>query len=67
MKWLRFEAVEYKPRRRVFAVLIRADQVVSISEQMAGWCFIETTGGHRYLVHEGYGAVAQKLDVEVIA
>jgi len=65
MKWLRFEVVGSREVMR--PALIRADQVVSLTEASKGWCYIGVTDGQRYLVSMGYGAVAQKLGIEVIA
>ena len=65
MTWLRFEALDSRQIMR--PVLIRADQVVSLTEAGNGWCYVGVTDGHRHLVSMGYGAVAQKLGIEVVA
>lgn len=65
MTWLRFEALDSRQIMR--PVLIRADQVVSLTEAGKGWCYVGVTDGHRHLVSMGYGAVAQKLGIEVVA
>ena len=59
-EWLRIETYDGKQMR---PTLIRADQVVSLTEHMNGWTRIGLTDGQVHIVRVRYGKLASTLKI----